>query len=73
MEEVKRCTFLEGNYLLSCKANKEVYVPSIFEFREYCTSKQYKMCPFFFKAVMASWSFSKRPLKLEPPRIIWIE
>jgi hypothetical protein len=68
-----KCTFIEGNFFLSCKANKEVYVPSLFEFREYCSGKQYKMCPHFFKAIMSSWRFCKRPLKLVPPRFIGIE
>jgi hypothetical protein len=68
-----KCTFLDGNYLFSCRANKEVYVPSIIEFREYCLGKQYKICPIYFKAVMASWRFCKKPFKLVPPRILRIE
>jgi len=40
------CPFLTGNYLLTCKANN-VYVPSQFEFEEYCKSKRHTLCPFF--------------------------
>jgi hypothetical protein len=72
MEEVMRCTFLEENYL-SCRAKKEVYVPSVLEFRQYCAGKQYQKCQVYFKTVMASWRFSKRPFKLLPPRIIGID
>ncbi len=69
MEEAMRCTFLMGNYLLSCNADKEIYVPSIFEFREYCRSMRYKICPFYLNAT----HMDKRQVKLEPPRIVRIE
>ena len=45
-----KCIFLEGNYMQSCNANKEVYVPSCFEQSEYCTSGRYKSCPFYSKS-----------------------
>jgi hypothetical protein len=46
-----KCPFLQGTYLLSCKASREVYVPSQFEFDEYCTHGRHTMCPFYFNAV----------------------
>lgn len=43
------CPFLKGSYVLSCSANKEIYVPSLFEIHEYCKSLRYKMCPFYMQ------------------------
>jgi hypothetical protein len=45
-----KCIFLIGNYMLSCNATREVYVPSYFEQNEYCTSGRYKSCPFYCKS-----------------------
>lgn len=45
-----KCPFLKGNYLASCKADREVYVPTTFELREYCKTSQYLICPFYFRA-----------------------
>ena len=42
-----KCIFLIGNYMQSCSASREVYVPSLFEFDEYCTSGRYKFCPLY--------------------------
>jgi len=44
-----KCPFLSGEYMLSCKALREVYVPSIFELDEYCKNIQHRMCPFYIK------------------------
>ncbi len=44
-----KCDFLRGMYLQSCKAGKNVYVPSSFELGEYCRSKRHKICPFYLK------------------------
>ncbi len=41
------CRHLTGNYMLSCTARREVYVPSGFEFDEYCKSSRYKLCPLY--------------------------
>ena len=59
-----RCTFFIGNYVFSCNAGKRVYVPSIFEMREYCKQIQYRICPHYMNAK------EHRPL---PPRIVMIE
>lgn len=42
-----QCAFLTGNDRLSCKALKEVYIPSTFELDEYCRQDRYKLCPFY--------------------------
>lgn len=61
------CYFLEGNYLLVCKANRQVYVPSRFEMRAYCKDTQYRVCPHYLAAKQ------HRPFKLLPPRLIKVE
>jgi hypothetical protein len=33
--------------LLSCKANKETYIPSITELDEYCRQRRHRLCPFY--------------------------
>ena len=43
------CPFLRGNYMLSCKALREVYIPSTYELDEYCRHGQHTMCPFYCK------------------------
>ncbi len=42
-----KCHFLTGKYMLSCMADRAVYIPSIFELDEYCKSGRHKMCPFY--------------------------
>jgi hypothetical protein len=49
-----RCVFLVGNYMQSCNATREAYVPSIFEQNEYCTSGRYKFCPHYCKSETAN-------------------
>jgi hypothetical protein len=61
------CTFLIGNYVFSCNAGKGVYVPSIFEMREYCRQTQYRICPHYLNAK------KYRPMKPVPPRIVKVE
>jgi hypothetical protein len=46
-----KCPYLQGNYLQSCKATREVYIPSRFEFDEYCTHRGHKMCPSYTRAI----------------------
>ncbi len=41
------CPFLEGKYMLSCRALGEVYVPSTFDLDEYCGHDRHKICPFY--------------------------
>ncbi len=45
-----KCPFMKGTYMFSCSATRDVYVPSAFEFDEYCMSVRYTICPFFCKA-----------------------
>jgi len=56
------CPFLTGNYLKSCTVSREVYVPSTFEAGEYCTTKQYTMCPFYGKRQSEQYSISRQQL-----------
>ena len=46
-----QCPFITGKYMFSCKALKEVYVPSEFELGEYCRQSRHKICPFYCKSV----------------------
>ncbi len=48
-----KCPYLQGQYLQSCVASREVYVPSEFEFREYCTHSGHKICPLYFRSEYA--------------------
>jgi predicted secreted acid phosphatase len=45
-----KCPYLAGTYFQWCQASKECYVPSQFEFNEYCTRDGYKVCPGYYKA-----------------------
>jgi hypothetical protein len=45
-----KCPYLEGIYFQWCKASKEHYIPSQFEFKEYCTNGGYKVCPGYYQA-----------------------
>jgi hypothetical protein len=45
----KKCEYLSGEYVLACKANKVLYVPSSFEMEEYCKSIRHVVCPFYMK------------------------
>ncbi len=42
-----KCPFLKGDYVSSCKAIEEIYIPSQFEINEYCRSKNYNVCPLY--------------------------
>jgi hypothetical protein len=41
------CPHLREEYLKSCFAAPEVYVPSMFQLDQYCTSEWYWICPLF--------------------------
>jgi hypothetical protein len=56
------CPFLTGNYLKSCTVSREVYVPSIFETGEYCTTKRYTMCPSYGKRPSEQYPISRQQL-----------
>ncbi len=45
-----KCPFIKGTYMFSCSASRDVYVPSEFEFNEYCRSIRYTICPFYCRA-----------------------
>lgn len=47
-----KCPYMTGNYMYSCSARREVYVPSTFEFSEYCANERhesYKACSFYLE------------------------
>jgi hypothetical protein len=45
-----KCGFFTGKFMMTCKANANVYVPSSFEMQEYCGSIRHKVCPFYSRA-----------------------
>jgi len=45
-----KCPHLRGKYVQSCDASKAVYIPSQFEFNEYCNHDGHRICPFYIKA-----------------------
>jgi hypothetical protein len=59
-EETMYCIFLTGNKILSCKAYKGVYVPSLFELEEYCTNTRHKLCQVHADAKAAIMKDSSR-------------
>ncbi len=44
------CIFLTGDSILSCKANKGVYIPSIGELKRFCTNTGHP-CPAYAVAL----------------------
>lgn len=46
----KHCVFLAGKRLLSCKAQRAVYLPSLRELDAYCRNVRYASCPFYCDA-----------------------
>jgi hypothetical protein len=44
------CPFLTGNYMLSCSAYGDVYVPSNYELKEYCRHGAHTSCPLYCSA-----------------------
>lgn len=41
------CPFLASFFSLFCTAVRSRYVPSDFEFEEYCRNRRYSLCPFY--------------------------
>ena len=39
-----QCRFMSGKYMMSCGRNREVYVPSSAELRDYCESPMHRLC-----------------------------
>ena len=64
-----KCPFQVGHYVSSCRANAVVYVPSRFEYKEYCKTKLHKICPVYLDAADNHDS----PARLVPPRTVTIE
>ena len=47
--ESKKCPHLIKWLTSACKAADTHYSPSRFQLEEYCTTKDYRKCPFFLK------------------------
>jgi len=44
------CPHFTGMYMKYCTAEQEMFVPSIHEMREYCTSARHRACRFYAPA-----------------------
>ena len=40
-----KCPHLSDTRIVSCTADRAVYIPSLFELEEYCNSTHYIKCP----------------------------
>ncbi len=49
------CPYLQGVDLYSCSATRDVYIPSRFELREYCTSAKYDYFRLCVSYSSAAW------------------
>ena len=49
VEETMKCVYLRQWRVSACRANNELYVPSVFQLQEYCKTKWHKKCPFYVK------------------------
>jgi hypothetical protein len=56
MENMK-CPHLLKWIVSSCKGAVSPYFPSLFELEEYCKTKSYKRCPFYFKQTIDKEEF----------------
>jgi hypothetical protein len=43
------CPHFNGVFMKYCVAEKEVYIPSIYEIREYCQFIQHRVCPHYMR------------------------
>ncbi len=48
-----KCPHLDRWVVATCTIGERVYVPSVFQFEEYCLTKDHKKCPFRVKDVRA--------------------
>jgi len=59
------CPYLWGKYLRSCSASREVYVPTVLEFHEYCSPDRYDrfcLCPVYRGSGRSLADSEKEPL-----------
>ncbi len=54
------CPYLKGVDLYSCSATRDVYIPSRFELREYCTSAKYEYFHLCISYSAAAWRATER-------------
>jgi hypothetical protein len=55
------CPHYVGVFMKYCVAEKEVYVPSIYELREYCNHVQHRVCQFYLRSKNGTESTSNAP------------
>jgi hypothetical protein len=60
------CPHLSESYILSCKANLRVYVPSIQELGEYCHSTNHSVCQFYCSGESIARSMHYSAVSLPP-------
>ncbi len=58
-----KCRYLQGTYLLTCNASREPYIPSQFEFIEYCMHSRHTICPFFLQSRARAYPLKGSSLK----------
>ncbi len=56
-----KCSYLSGNYFLTCGVEDKEYMPSSFEIQEYCKSDRHKICPLYFKVSPRAQRGRQRP------------
>jgi hypothetical protein len=49
-ETIMECPHLAGDFMKYCVAEKAVYLPSIYELREYCSHQQHRVCQFYLRS-----------------------
>ncbi len=42
-----KCPYLKHMELPTCRAGNKMYIPTLFEFDDYCTTREHKKCPFY--------------------------
>jgi len=52
----RRCRFMFGTHMVSCGRNREVYVPSTGELRDYCETALHTLCPRYLRDEAAPFS-----------------
>ena len=44
-----KCKHLKKLYITVCRVSEELYVPIVFQLKEYCVTKGHRRCPLFMK------------------------
>lgn len=46
----RECPYLSGKDVRVCRVQRDAYIPSDYELREYCRNRLYIMCPLYLGA-----------------------